>query len=262
MIKNFDITFYCNSHKGKDPLHIQYNQKTLMCGSYFLSEEVKSNCLEKGHLLDNIGINVSSMNPILGDLTGLYWIWKNTNDEFVGSNQYRRFYNEAEITKCFSYQTDTIFVANYLSFYNNVWAQYISSHGEIGLNILKEASRLKKIPLTKDMINGLYSSKLLSPCNMFFGHRDLFNKVCKIFLEIIFELYNGTKYLLNFIQNDIHVGRFANEKRLLAFLGERILNILYNNAEYFFGKIKIQPVGIELKELVYANEKQVYAKFD
>jgi hypothetical protein len=41
---------------------------------------------------------------------------------------------------------------------------------------------------------------------------------------------------------EIHSIRSLEEKRLLAFLAERILNILYVHSTHFFGKIKIQPV--------------------
>lgn len=237
------LTLYCNTFSDKTPLHHQYNQKTLVCGSHFLKEDEKNICLTKGFLLDNTGNNISGMNPILGDLTGLYWVWKNTSDEFVGTNQYRRFYDERHINSFLPVDTKTLFVSQFLRCDFNVWSQYINSHGELGVKILSEASRLKKIPLTKKMVDSLYESKVLSPCNMFFAERRLFESVCKILFEIIFELYQGTKFALNFIQNGIHAGRNKNDKRLLAFLAERVLNILYLHSNHFFGNIKIQPIN-------------------
>jgi hypothetical protein len=142
---------------------------------------------------------------------------------------------------------NTLFVADFLICQSNLWDQYISSHGSIGIKILSEASRMKKISITRDMIDSMYQHKLISPCNMFFAHRSIFDSVCKVFFEIIFELYQGTKYTLNLIQDGIHSGRSFNEKRLLAFLGERILNILYLYSSYFFGNINIQPIKYEQK---------------
>lgn len=251
-----NLTLYCNSYKGKEPLHQQYNQKTLMCGSYFLDKNIKEECIQKKYLLDDTKINISTLNPVFGDLTGLFWIWKNSEEEFVGTNQYRRFYNETEVNKFFKYQTQTLFVSNFLTCYTNVWDHYINCHGEIGIKILQEASRLKKIPLTKEMIDTLYNSNIISSCNMFFAHKDLFNKVCEIYFEILLELYQGTKYLLNFIQDNLHAGRPSNDKRLLAFLGERILNIIYLHSDYFFGKIEIQPINFSLKKIIYDYERQ------
>jgi hypothetical protein len=213
-----------------------------MCGSHFLTDSIKQQCIDKGYILDNTGNNISKMNPIFGDLTGLYWVWKNTNDEFVGTNQYRRFYSESQINSFLPLDKNTLYVAHFLICQSNLWDQYISSHGPIGIKILSEASRMKKIPITKDMIDSMYQHKLVSPCNMFFGHRYIFDLVCKVFFEIIFELYQGTKYTLNLIQDGVHSGRSFNDKRLLAFLGERILNILYFYSSHFFGNIHIQPI--------------------
>lgn len=44
-------------------------------------------------LRDNTGDNISSKNPYYGELTGLYWIWKNTNiadDDVIGFCHYNK----------------------------------------------------------------------------------------------------------------------------------------------------------------------------
>lgn len=238
-----NLTLYCNSFAGKDPLHTQCNQKTLMCGSYHLNSDTKQKCIDKGYILDDTKQNISHLNHLLGDLTGLYWIWKNTNEEYVGTNQYRRFYDDKQLTSLFPLKNDTIYVSNFLAFGESVWSQYIASHGELGINILKKAIHLKTIPITNDMFNSMYQTNLLSTCNTFFAHNELFNKTTQLLFDIIFELYRGTKYLLEFVQFGLHTGRNPNDKRLLAFLAERILNIIYFNARYFFGNVNIVPVN-------------------
>jgi hypothetical protein len=237
-----NLTLYCNSFAGKDPLHKQCNQKTLMCGSFYLTEDTKKNCINKEYILDNTLQNISHLNHLLGDLTGLYWIWKNTTDEFVGTNQYRRFYDDNQLSSLFPLDKNTLYVSDFLTFGESSWNQYIASHGELGINVLKKASQLKSIPLTETMINSLYHTNKLSSCNTFFAHRTLFDKTCALLFEIIFELYRGSKYLLEFTQFGLHTGRDPNDKRLLAFLAERILNIIYIHKNYFFGNVNIIPV--------------------
>lgn len=238
-----NLTLYCNSFNGKLPLHTQFNQKTLMCGSYFLNKETKNQLVAQDCILDDSLTNISHLNKILGDLTGLYWVWKNSDHEFVGTNQYRRFYDERHLDKYLPLDTKTLYISQFIECKFNIWDQYIASHGDIGIKILQDAVNHKKIPFTTKMIDKLYTEKLVSPCNMFFAHKELFDKVCKILFEIIFELYNGTKYSLNHIQDNIHTGRGPNDKRLLAFLAERILNVIYYNNRYFFDNIKIQPIN-------------------
>ena len=44
-------------------------------------------------LKDNTGDNISSKNPCYGELTGLYWVWKNTNiadDDVIGFCHYNK----------------------------------------------------------------------------------------------------------------------------------------------------------------------------
>lgn len=232
------LTLYCNSYAGKDPLHRQATQHTLMCGSHYLDSTVKQTCLEKGHILDDTLKNISHLNPLLGDLTGLYWIWKNTDDEFVGTNQYRRFYDDQQL-KDLVLDQNTLYVSHFLKFTTSAWNQYIGSHGVVGMDLLKKAIQLKTVNINESMFDSLWHTNSLSSCNTFFAHRNLFNKTCEILFEIIFELYRGSKYLLEYVQKDIHAGRHITDKRLLAFLAERILNIMYINNRYYFGNINI-----------------------
>lgn len=242
-----NLSLYCNSFGGKDPLHTQGNQKTLMCGSHNLDNITKQNCINKGYILDDTLYNISHLNYLLGDLTGLYWIWKNANDEFLGTNQYCRFYDDQQLQSLLPLDKNSLYVFQFLSFGESVWHQYIASHTDLGMKLLTKAIEQKTIPLTQKMFNDFFHTNRLSPCNTFFTHKTLLDKTCQILFDIIFELYEGSKYLIEFVQFQSHAGRNPNDKRLLAFLAERILNIIYFNAKYFLGNIQIVPVNYYYK---------------
>lgn len=210
-----------------------------MCGSYSLTSQEREPL--SNFYFDDSGDNISDLNYWLGDLTGLYWVWKNTSDEIVGTNQYRRFWDQDAIINL-EFKKDALYVANPYHF-NNMSAmdQFITHHGTIGLDILNDAAIKNKIAIKPEMIYSLAKVGCLSGCNMFFGDRKIFDKTCEILFDVIFELYEGTQYSLRYIQ-------LPNQHRLLAFLAERILNIIYLNKNHFYDKIDIVPIQMHLVE--------------
>lgn len=48
--------------------------------------------LDLGYIKDNTGENISVKNPAYCELTGLYWAWKNLNEDYIGLAHYRRHF--------------------------------------------------------------------------------------------------------------------------------------------------------------------------
>lgn len=237
------IDFYCNTHGGIAPHHTQGNQHILMCGSSKLSNIQQQECISRGYILDNTFDNISHLNHLLGDLTGLYWVWKNTNNEYVGVNQYCRFYDDDELDSIGIPDKNTVYVSEYAQFRQiNVWQQYQYWHTDIGLRLLYSAIDSGKISITKSMADQMLTTYQLSTCNSFFASRSLFKKLCSVLFDIVFELLDGSRYLIEHIQYGMH-RKNSTDQRMIAFLAERVLNIIYLNRSHFLGnEVRVKPV--------------------
>ena len=83
---------YVITHKPIDGLGLPRHYRKLFVGAKRLSVQEKASLQD--YDFDDSGINISDKNSNYCELTGLYWIWKNQQGEYVGISHYRRFFEE------------------------------------------------------------------------------------------------------------------------------------------------------------------------
>jgi len=78
--KIYTIFYLPNQVVINDGLH-----HPIVCGEFEGKDEINL-------LTDHRAQNIAGKNAIYSELTGIYWVWKNTNQEVTGIVHYRRFF--------------------------------------------------------------------------------------------------------------------------------------------------------------------------
>lgn len=180
-----------------------------------------------GYIRDNTGENISSKNPNFCELTGIYWIWKNCDDDYKGLVHYRRYFGKSNlssrISDIYSYnelrtmldKNVEIILPYKERFLQNAKDELmISCCTEKIFEQLRQAV-LRVHPESIDAFNAFFTQNTCTLFNMMFCKKEIFDDYCGWLFDILFELEKHVKLdSLNEYQ-----------KRLYGFLSERLLNV-------------------------------------
>lgn len=185
------------------------------------------------YLSDNFGDNISFKNKNYCELTGIYWLWKNSKESFtdlIGIVHYRRYFITKINYLLYSYlylnpkivQFDTIskILNNYdivlpkpIKIFKTVRQDYINSHNEEDLLLVRK-SILETYPEYIDDFDSVMNSHSYYYANMMVLNKNLFNSYCEWLFKVLFNL-----------ENKINLDKYENDyqKRVYGFLSERLL---------------------------------------
>jgi hypothetical protein len=230
---------YCNCTAEKENILYNENQKNIILNSYKLDLNQKQNLLEKGFAFDDERYNISHLNRYFGSLTGLYWVWKNAKEEYIGTCTYRIFWKDASI----HLKENTIIVpkridvntaiANPYKDHYNIIDHYIHCHGDIMLKFLYGVLMTENTIITIDMFDKLKLEDRIYPFNMFIASQNLFDKVCEILFEILFLIYEKYNCFFETLE------KMTGQIRFLDFLAERLLHVIFANIDDLIPNINI-----------------------
>lgn len=217
---------------------------------------------ELGFIGDNTGDSISEKNPFYSELTGLYWIWKNTDAKWVGLCHYRRFFFckkplwAMKVRKAFEfitgngnrrnglYYTSSVNISKLIAtgkeierileehdaivpvqrkLKYSVWKQYLRRHHISDLEKAKEIISKLYPEYIADFEN-VMKKKELFPCNMFVMKKELFNQYMTWLFSVLVEMEKAT---------DISTYD-KYQQRIFGFLSERLLDVwlTHNKIDY------------------------------
>ena len=162
-----------------------------------------------GYQRDNTGDNISVKNPYFCELTGLYWAWKNLNNDYIGLCHYRRYFATKKKNKDkFESILTRKELEEYLEQYDIIvptkrkyYIETIYNHYKHTLYVepLDETIKIikEKYPKYENSLNKVMKKKYMHAFNMFIMKKNFFDEYCEWLFSILFELekrMNNVKY--------------------------------------------------------------------
>ncbi len=189
------------------------------------------------------------MNPFFGELTGLYWLWKNYSDtENIGICHYRRYFtnDNKKIMTMPEYETllenyDVLFpMVEHELPYRDVFARAHNINDLLEVGKAIEKLYPKDVPAFEEMLNG----KRASYGNLCVTKKAIFNEYCEWLFTVFSEV--GEHVDLS--------GYDAYHKRLYGFLSESMWPVFANTRGLRTCEIKASLIAekAEVQELKQA----------
>jgi len=184
---------------------------------------------DHSYLSEHTGENIAHLNPKINECTALYWMWKNTDCEYVGLNHYRRrFYNDWNRNS--GNYLDGFHLKEILEEYDLVMAEALLCNGqtvweqlrvsvsedafEKGMAVVR-AALMKHQPDYMEAFEAVLQGHAFYICNMFVTRREILNQYCEWLFSFLIEAAES-----------IDVSTYgAYDKRIIGFLAERMWTV-------------------------------------
>ncbi len=180
-----------------------------------------------GWLRDDAGENISAKNPYYCELTGLYWVWRNRDDEVKGLVHYRRYFTRSALSGGFDgilpfdalaaalQGADIVVPARKHNHIAN--REHLLASGRVKeryFDAMREVVE-ERWPEYLGDFDAYFAANTGHFMNMMVARRELFDAYCAWLFDILFAL--ESRIAQRYPQDD--------PKRLYGYLSERLLNV-------------------------------------
>lgn len=157
------------------------------------------NPLDLGYVKDNTGDNISQLNSSFCELTGLYWAWKNLDEDYIGLAHYRRHFSmKRKKDKWDSVLTYKqlrpylgkvkVFTPNKRRYFiESLYSHYKHTHYANQLDVTRRVIR-KRCPEYIASYDKVVKRTYGYMFNMMIMDKELFNDYCEWLFGILFDL--------------------------------------------------------------------------
>jgi hypothetical protein len=252
-MRNSNLKIFVFYYKKGRILKLEKTYQPIMAGNSFLMEKTDI----PG---DESGDNISSKNKYYSELTGIYWVWKNTSQQATGACHYRRYFTAKPepflyrikrllyypaglykkrfglvYTKNTNLFVDRIInqneVYSLLEKYDAILPQarkmkysvqthYQKYHDSSDLKLL-ETILAEKHPEYIEAFHKVLKGKRLYANNMFILKDEHFQEFMAWWFDVLFEFENR-------IDLSLYTG---DQQRIMGFVAERLLNVWFQKMQ-------------------------------
>ena len=183
--------------------------------------------LDLGFAKDNTGDNISAKNKSYCELTGLYWAWKNLDEDYIGLVHYRRYFSNRhilqskkarilsgealrkELQKC-----DVLLPKPRHYWIETNYSQYAHAHHAIDLDTTR-AILAERRPDYLPAFDASMERTVGHRFNMFVMRRDLLDAYCTWLFDVLFDL-----------EKRLDISAYSDyDARVFGFVAERLLDV-------------------------------------
>lgn len=164
--------------------------------------------------------NINHLNPYINELTGLYYLWKNTNDPIAGMCHYHRFFTHNEEPMDLAYMEDLIKDHDIVLAFPVIYDTSVISNLEHDFREdLPTFHKYMDILYEKESgLKEYFQGNTFHPRNMFIAKREVLEGYCNWLFPLIVPITE------QFIRDDVNkwgLGHYY--RRMIGFIAERLL---------------------------------------
>lgn len=227
------MSFYTACKADRKPIHNQHDYKVI-CGSVEYDNELKNQLKNEGFLLDEDGENISDLNWTFADVANIYYAWKNSDDDFIGVNQYKRYWKEdIQPSKNVLYAPKKLLLPVSLINHVKINRETKPEFGVATDTYLDLCFDFFPLNMSSCVLN----SREYIAHNMFAAEKPLFDKMCSVLFDHLWPIFDGCK--------DRIPRKDPYHSRQMGFVSELVIDSILKNSKYFFGdNVSIVEVDI------------------
>ena len=204
-----------------------------------------------GFTSDDSGDNISSKNPNYCELTGLYWMWKNSDADIIGLCHYRRYFKNN------GHNIKKEEIIDYLTDYDIILPKKTELIKGSLAETYKDTYFLEVLMDSRNIINRLYpeyvdsfdkvmNGSSFSSYNMFIMKKELVDNYCNWIFPILSE-----------IEKDIDL---SIEPRIFGLISEAILNVWVDGNNLKVKELNLKYIGSSLKRRMFISDSKLLRK--